>query len=145
MSRRALPALMLLGGCYGYYPPNTPAPVGRDVAVTLTDSGSFALARQVGPSAEAINGRFTADSGNAIVLSVRGVRQRDGNDVGWRGERLIVPRPLVVKVEERRFSRTRTAVFGGALVVSLVALRQAFGGEGFSFFGNGQPKQTGTK
>lgn len=136
---------MLLAGCYGYYPPTTPAPVGRDVELTLTDSGSFALARQVGPSAEAIAGRFTADSDNAIVLSVYGVRQRDGNGVDWKGERVAVPRSLVVKVEERRFSRARTVLFAGAIAVSLVAIRQALGGDGFSFLGNGLPKQGGAK
>jgi hypothetical protein len=136
---------MLLAGCYGYYPATTPAPVGRDVELTLTDSGSFALARQIGPSAEAIAGRMTADSANAIVLSVRGVRQRDGNDVDWKGERVAVPRPLVVKLEERRFSRARTALFAGTIAVGLVVMRQAFSGEGFSFLGSGLPKQTGTK
>ena len=79
--------MILLGGCYGYYPAVAPTPVGRDVQVTLSDSGSFALARQIGPSTEAIDGRLASDSGGSIVLSVTGVRRRDGSEIDWRGER----------------------------------------------------------
>jgi hypothetical protein len=137
--------LIVLGGCYGYYPPETPAPVGKNVEVTLSDSGSFALARQIGPSAATINGRLTSDSANAIILAVTGVRQRDGNEVDWKGERVSVPRPLVVKLEERRFSRGRTTLFVGSVVVGILVARQALGGTGFSFLGNGQSHQGSTK
>jgi len=145
MNRRIVPLIVLLGGCYGYYPPASPAPVGRDVEVTLSDSGTMALSRQVGPSAEAVRGRFATDSANALVLAVTGVHQRDGNDVDWKGERVVIPRPLVVKVEERRFSRARTALFTGAIAIAAVALRQAFSGDGFSFFGSGQVGKGGAK
>jgi hypothetical protein len=137
--------LLFAGGCYGYYPSTTPAPVGRDVAITLSDSGAFTLARQIGPSATAISGRFTADSANPIVLSVTGVRQSNGNDVDWKGERLVVPRPLVTKLEERRFSRARTVLFSGVVAVGLVAIRQALSGDGFASLGSGKPTQTGPK
>jgi hypothetical protein len=137
--------MILLGGCYGYYPAVAPTPVGRDVQVTLSDSGSFALARQIGPSTEAIDGRLASDSGGAIVLSVTGVRRRDGSEIDWKGERVTVPRPIVIKVEERRFSRGRTLLFAGALAIGLVGTRQALGGSGFSFFGNGQSTQGGAK
>ena len=146
MTRRfAIASLVFLGGCYGYYPPDTPAPVGKSVEVTLTDSGSFALARQIGPSAAAINGRLTSDSASALILSVTGVRQRDGNEVDWKGERVLVPRPLVVKLEERRFSRGRTTLFVGSVVAGLLVARQALGGTGFSFLGDGQSHQGGAK
>src|SRR6188768_73338 len=130
MIKRALPCLLLLGGCYGYYVPSTSTPVGRDVQVTLSDSGSFVMSPKVGPQAAAIDGRYAADSANAILLSVTGVRQRDGNGVDWRGERVLVPRPFVVKLEERRFSRGRTALFAGAVAVGLLGARQAFAGTG---------------
>ena len=143
--RLAAASLILLGGCYGYYPPGTLAPVGKSVEVTLSDSGSFALARQIGPSAAAINGRLTSDSASALILSVTGVRQRDGNEVNWKGERVSVPRPLVIKLEERRFSRARTTLFAGSVVVGLLVARSALDGSGFSFLGNGQAHQGSTK
>jgi hypothetical protein len=136
---------MFLGGCYGYYPPSTPAPVGKSVELTLTDSGSFALARQIGPSAQSISGRLTSDSATALILAVTGVRQRDGNEVDWKGEQVSVPRPLVVKVEERRFSRARTTLFVGSVVVGILVARQALGGSGFSFLGDGQSHQGSAK
>jgi len=143
--RFTIVSFVFLGGCYGYYPPETPTPVGKSVEVTLSDSGSFALARQIGPSAAAINGRLTSDSASALILAVTGVRQRDGNEVDWKGERLSVPRPLVVKLEERRFSRGRTTLFVGSVVVGILVARQALGGSGFSFLGNGQSHQGTTK
>ena len=144
MYRRAIASLLLFaGGCYGYYPATTPTPVGRDVEVTLSDSGSFALSRQVGPSTATIDGRFASDSGNAIVLAVTGTRRRDGTEVDWKGERVAVPRPIVLKLEERRFSRGRTTLFATVVALGLVATHQALGGNGFSFLGNGQSK-TGT-
>jgi hypothetical protein len=143
--RLAVPVLIFLGGCYGYYPTTGPAPRGRDVEVTLSDSGAVALSRQIGPSAEAVRGRFATDSDNTLVLAVTGVRQRDGNDVDWKGERLAIPRLLVVNVQERRFSRARTMLLGGAVLIGSVALRQAFSGSGFSFFGNGQSGKSGPK
>ena len=138
-------SLIVLGGCYGYYPPETAAPVGKSVEVTLTDSGSFALARQIGPSAAAINGRLTSDSASALILAVTGVRQRDGNEIDWKGERVSVPRPLVVKLEERRFSRARTTMFVGSIVIGILVARQAIGGTGFSFLGSGQSHQGSAK
>jgi hypothetical protein len=143
--RHAIASLALLGGCYGYYPPSTPAPVGRSVEVTLSDSGSFALSRQIGPSAQAINGRLAADSASALILAVTAVRQRDGNEVDWKGERVSVPRPLVMKLEERRFSRARTTLFVGGVVVGLLVARSALGGSGFSFLGDGQSHQGSAK
>jgi len=51
----------------------------------------------------------------------------------------------VVKLEERRFSRGRTTLFVGSVVVGILVARQALGGTGFSFLGNGQSHQGSTK
>ena len=134
MTRPGLPYAVLLcalAGCYEYsQPPAGVTPVDRDVFLTLTDSGAVALASLIGPSGEAISGRLLADSAETYRLSVTSVRQRAGIDVGWRGERLLVPRVLVNRLTERRFSPTKTALFGGLTVGVLAALRQAFGGPG---------------
>jgi hypothetical protein len=138
--------LLAAGGCYGYYPVTTAAaPVGREVELTLTDSGSVALARQIGSSVEAVSGRVSGDSSGAILLSVTSTRRRDGVEVGWKGERLAVQRALIAKSSERRFSRARTVMFGGALAVTLYALREAFGGPGYSSPGSGLPGGSGPK
>ena len=120
--------MICLGGCYGYYPATTPAPVGRDVQVTLSDSGSFALARQVGPSTEVIDGRFASDSANSIILSVTGVRRRDGTEVDWKGEHVAVPREDIATVKERKFSVGATALLGGLTGGGLAAAIALIGG-----------------
>ncbi len=134
-----LMALLFAGGCYGYYPVTTAAPVGRDVQLTLTDSGSFALSRQIGQGVEAVSGRVANDSAGTIVLAVSGTRRRDGVETDWRGERLGVPRAYVASLAERKFSRSRTVLFSGIVAGTLYALREAFGGNGYSSPGNGLP------
>jgi hypothetical protein len=120
-----------LGGCYGYYqPPGGVAPVDRDVLLSLTDSGSVVLASLIGPAGVAISGRLLADSAESYRVSITSVRARAGFDVGWNGERILVPRALVAGLTERRFSGSRTAAFGAVTVAVLAALRIAFGGAG---------------
>ena len=146
MPRRAIASLMIfLGGCYGYYPATTPAPVGHDVQVTLSDSGSSTLCT---PS-------WFFDRGNRRSVYV-GLGERDHalchggsparrNRSRLRGEHVTVPRPMVLKLEERRFSRGRTTLVAGAIALALIGTHQALGGSGFSFFGNGEAKQGGAK
>jgi hypothetical protein len=144
MSRR-LAFLLVFGvaGCYGYYPPS-PSAAGRDILVNLTDSGSVVLARVVGPSVVGVQGRFLSDSEGTLVVNASGVRLRDGREAPWRGERIAIPHSLIATTSERRFSRGRTTLFSGVVAVALVALRQAFQGEGGGF-GGGTPGTTGPK
>jgi hypothetical protein len=132
-------SLLLLGACYGYYPVSNPSPVGREMQLMLTDSGSLVLSRQIGPSAQSVLGRVTTDSGNAVVVSLASVTFRDGRDMSYTGEHLSVARPLIASMEERRFSRARTLLFGGATIVALAGARQAFQGTGASSPGSGLP------
>ncbi len=135
-------ALGLVGGCYGYYPEShARGLVGRNLQLTLTDSGSVVLARQLGPSIDAVAGRLTADSGDKFMVAVTSVRNRNGSDFDWRGEVVPIPHPLVAEVSERRFSRARTTLFSAAVGVALVAIREAFQGQGG---GIGGPSSSGT-
>jgi hypothetical protein len=145
MPKRALVLLMLAGGCYGYYPIEHSSPVGQQVMLTLTDSGSLVLARQIGPAAQSLLGRVATDSNNAVTIAMSSVQQRDGNETSWRGEPVVVPRPLVANLVERRFSRGRTALLAGVTGLAVVALRQAFHGVGYSTGGSGLPNTGGAK
>ena len=139
----ALPAF--LGGCYGYYQAPTASPlVGRRVQLSLSDSGSVMLASQIGPSNAALEGRLVADTANAYLISVLGVRRRDGSDADWRGENISIPRPFVTQIAERRFSVGRTALVSFLTGAALVAARQAFSGAGFGG-GGGSSSKPGTK
>ena len=127
-------------GCYGYYPTRsfTPGP-GMQIAAELSDSGSAALTRYVGPGVVAVEGTVMRTSDSAIALSVRTVRQFSGNESGWRGEEVTLSRGLIARVSERRFSPARTMLFAGAMVVGAIALRNTFAGAGL-----GSPPTEGT-
>jgi hypothetical protein len=117
--------------CYGYYPSAAPAPgVGAQVALTLNDAGSAEMARLVGPAAEVLEGRISSDSGASVILAVTRVRQHDGSEIPWKGERIAVSKTLVSTIRERRFSRGRTGVATALVVGGLTAAITAFGGNG---------------
>ena len=123
-------AVVTSAGCYGYYAPLSTDLSGRQVQLSLTDSGSLALAPHVGNGIEAIDGKMVADSAGAYLISIFGTRRRDGQEATWKGEMLDIPRPFVSTVSERRFSRARTLLFTGVTTVAMVAIKHAFGGAG---------------
>lgn len=133
---RAVLLAPLVAGCYVYRPVTESAPIARDrVRLTLTDSGAVSLASQLGPATEEVQGRVVTDSGGAYVVSVRGTRRRGGAETDWKGEQVTVPRILVARAEERRFSRTRTLLASLALVAVTIGAREAFWGPGGVFGG----------
>jgi hypothetical protein len=102
------------------------------------------LASQLGPATEEVQGRVVTDSGGAYVVTVLGTRRRDGVESDWKGERVVVPRILVARAEERRFSRTRTLLASLAVVAVTIGAREAFWGPGGVFGGappSGGPPQ----
>jgi predicted alpha/beta hydrolase len=137
--RAALGAVVfaaLLSACYVYRPVTADLPAGADrVRLTLTDSGAVSLAAHLGPATEEVSGLVVGDSAGAYVLSVLATRRRGGAETDWKGERVIVPRLLVARAEERRFSRTRTAIASLGLVAAVVAAREIFWGPGGVFGG----------
>src|SRR6187397_2680181 len=117
--------------CYGHYPPAAPDPgVGAQVALTLNDDGSAQMARLVGPAAEVLEGRISSDTGASVVLSMTRVRQHDGSEIPWKGERIAVSKTLVSTMRERRFSRGRTGLATALVVGGLTAAITAFRGNG---------------
>jgi hypothetical protein len=130
---RSLPLLaaLLVGACYEYLPARDSATLtGRRVQLSLTDSGMVAMARQVGPSVEAIEGTLLADSAGAYVVGVSLTRMRTGAEMDWRGERLTVPHALVSSFAERRFSRSRSTFAGALMTAGLVAATVGLRGDG---------------
>ena len=117
-------------GCYGYYPSPAGTPrTGVRVTAELSDSGTMSLARYVGPSVAAVEGRLLRATDTEIELSVLSVRQHSGVEASWRGERLTLSRDLLRGIEERRLSVARTALFTVGFAVGSLALRRAFQGE----------------
>jgi hypothetical protein len=133
---RAVLLAPLLTGCYVYRPLSDRIPVARDrVRLTLTDSGAVSLASQLGPATEEVQGRVLTDSAGAYVVSVLETKRRGGVELDWKGEHVTVPRILVARAEERRFSRTRTLLASLAVVAVTIGAREAFWGPGGVFGG----------
>ena len=127
---RLLPVLCT-SACYLYVSPEPATRLaGREVDLPLTDSGSVALAPVIGPRAESVTGRVIEARDSALVLALEHVRQRDGQDVRWRGEQVTINRSLIDGAGQRAFSPVRTALFSGLVAAAFVVARQAFAGHG---------------
>lgn len=137
------PAMVLLSGCYEYALPRgtaTPAP-GREVRVALTDMGTATLAPAVGPGVTSLDGRLVSADDSALTVAVESTVKRNGLEDLWKGENVSVPRTQVASLQERSFSRSKTAVVAGIAVGLGAIFYAAFGGNlggGGNGNGNGQ-------
>lgn len=119
--------LLLLGviivssGCFTYVnaDPGRVVP-GRDVRVELTDAGTAGLAALVGPSTRAIDGRVTHFDTAALQLAVTQTTDQRNFERLWRGEPVTVPHAFIARLEQRKFSLTRTALLAGGIVAATV-------------------------
>src|ERR1051325_1936990 len=120
---------VVLCSCYEYLPPpeRSDALNGKRVQLTLTDMGSAMLAPQIGPQNDAVGGTLVEASTDALTLLVQSVRNRNGLESGWNGERVSVPRSYIEHLEERRFSKRRTFLARAVMAAGLLMLQQAFG------------------
>ena len=119
-----LPAL--LASCHAYRPATAVPPPGAIVRAELTDVGTVELARHVGPGVGAIEGRVLEASDSAVTLGVLTVRNRSGVESFWKGERVGVSRELMSGLSTREFSRSRTVLASGALVLAAGAVAALF-------------------
>jgi hypothetical protein len=123
--------IALLSGCYEYLPVSaTPELTGREVQLSLTDSGSAVLAPLVGYGIEAVDGTLVSDSDMRYRVAVTSIRRRDGQESDWNGESVNIPHSVVSTIMERRFSRARSTLFAAATTMAMVVARRAFGGTG---------------
>ena len=126
-------------GCYGYYQPMTSNLTGHQLQLSITDSGAVILAPQVGFGIETVDGKLVADTASRYIVSVSGIRRRDGLETDWRGESGNIPHAFVSTVMERRFSRARTTLFAVATTIAMVSVKHAFGGAGGATSPGGSP------
>ena len=135
-------AVIASSACHTYRTiPSGPLPAdGTPLALHLTDSGAVALAREVGPSVELLEGNLVRADGESVTLAVRRVRMRDGLSNAWAGEHVVVSRALIASVSERRLSRVRSLLFaGGILAGAALGATGATGIVGGGRGGRGNP------
>lgn len=123
--RRAVGLITLAttGACYTSLPLESfPPAVGNDLVAMLTDTGSAELASVVGPRVTGLSGRYLGLAGDTLLLSVKTVIKRDGNEEFWKGEQVGIPRADVASLSKRRFSTVKSGVIVGGLIATLVAI-----------------------
>ena len=114
-------------GCYNYRPLTTPTPeAGAYIAVTLSDAGSEALARYLGPSVYVVRGRCVSSNEQGLLVSVASVETKRGVETSWAGETVMLPADAVVSLDERRLSKGRSLLLAGVGAGGLVATSLAF-------------------
>lgn len=119
--------LTFLAGCYAYVPLDTARPVaGTRVRAHLTDDGTLQLTRYLGRGISLVDGSIVRDGRDTLSLAVHSVTNWQEIEQYWEGESVALPRGMISRLEERRFSASRTALFTGGLVLGTVALRALF-------------------
>jgi hypothetical protein len=119
----AVIALATTGACYTAHPLESfPPVVGNDVVAMLTDAGAANLAGVVGPKVTGLSGRYMGLSGDTLMLSVKTVIKRDGNEEFWKGEQVGIPRADVANLSRRDFSSVKSVAVVGAVIAALVAI-----------------------
>lgn len=132
--RPALPAVCALAfasGCYTLVPVATATPpLGATVGLHITDAGRVALGGTMGPEIEMVEGRLVRADSQQYVVAVRAVHLLRGGVQTWSGERVTVRADQVARVEERKFSRGRTAaiIAAGVGMVAAIATQSLIGG-----------------
>ncbi len=114
-------------GCYNYLPRPAQLEPAMYLAVTLTDSGSEALAKYVGPNIKVVRGHFLSATDQQLALSVVAVETRRGAILEWRGETVTMPGEFVRSVEERQLGKAKTMLFAGVSLVGFFVAASAFG------------------
>jgi hypothetical protein len=122
---------ILMNACYTYRPLSTPQPSpGTRVSAELTDDGARELSGQLGPQVEHVEGDVLAVDSNGVQLAVRQVETNRGNQVDWKGEKVVIPPAAVSGWQQHRLSVGGTGFMGGLLVGALYGIYQLLGGQG---------------
>jgi hypothetical protein len=124
-------ALLVVQGCYIYLPERDPGALrGQRASIALTDSGSMVLAPKIGVGIVDLEGVVEGDTVGGRILAVHSSRLRSGSESDWRGERIVIPEPLIASIQKREFSAPRTTFAAALGTTGLVVLTRALRGHG---------------
>ena len=117
--------------CYAYAPASAPRLVpGTRVAFEVNDDGRAALARALAPAITRLEGTLLSADGGQMVVALSGYSQIRGGHTQLTGDTVRLRGEHVAVVQQRQFSRRRTALAVGAalaVAVTFLASRGAFG------------------
>lgn len=119
----ALLIIAVQSACYTSVALETfPPKPGTDVDVSLTTSGTEAMAAILGPRVTGLQGRFLDVKSDSVFLSVSAVSLTNGDSNFWQHERVGVPRPYVGNVKLRKFSAGRSGAIAAGVVLGVSAV-----------------------
>ena len=119
----AVGGVVAVSGCYTLQPVTRQTlPAGMTISLNINDAARAALLSQMGPNISEIQGRLIQQDTAGFMVAVSEVRTfRDGTQV-WSGEHVLIKKEFVNQATERKFSRTKTAIVGVAVVGVLAIL-----------------------
>jgi hypothetical protein len=106
--------------CYSYAPVRSTPQPGAQVALEVTDEGRVALNDKIGPGVVRLEGTLAGVEGDELLVDASAVRQLRGYISDLGGVRVRLPQRYVTRMDERRFSRTRTLMVAGGVVAVVV-------------------------
>jgi hypothetical protein len=109
------------------------------VALEVNDEGRVALNRPLGPGIWRVQGTLAAVEGDDYVVDALSVTPIRGQELPVSGVRVRLSQRYVTRLDERRFSRSRTAIVFGSAVAVVAAF---FLTKGFTR-GHTPPENTG--
>jgi hypothetical protein len=116
-------------GCYTTAPLAAPPTPGQVLVMELNDNGRARLGPDIGASATKVEGLLDSRTDSAYVVKVQSVVYMNGSNQKWTNEPLTIQSDLVRELRERKFSKSRTALFAGGtvgLAAALIATRSLF-------------------
>jgi hypothetical protein len=116
----AVGVLHVCTACYSYAPVRSTPQPGAQVALEVTDEGRVALNEKIGPGVVRLEGTLAGMEGDELLVDASAVRQVRGYITDLGGVRVRLPQKYVTRMDERRFSRSRTLMVVGG-VVAIVA------------------------
>jgi hypothetical protein len=131
---------IVVSGCYSNVPIQlSTAQPNTKLVVALTDAGSDSLARYLGPGVATVNGKLLQNGDDGLSLAVTQVTMRSGAEQFWKGETVALPKYSVATVQERKISKPRTLLLGGAILAALFTVKLSGVGSGGAGKGTGPP------
>lgn len=116
----AVGVLHVCTACYSYAPvKSTPEP-GAQVALEVTDEGRVALNEKIGPGVVRLEGTLAGVEGDELLVDADAARQVRGYVSDLGGVRVRLPQKYVTRMDERRFSRSRTLLVVGGIAAIVV-------------------------
>jgi hypothetical protein len=115
-------------------------PVGADVRVTLTDSGSALVAGDVGHHAERLEGKVTHSDVAGLTMSVDELTRTGGTSELGEGKLVSVPADAIATVQLQSVSVSKSLLLAGVAAAGAIAIGRSLGaGNGTSVRGSGPP------